>query len=608
MNTLTDLDKTKLSYFHLGDLRAGNFGQTGPPGPAGPIGPAGFNGVKGDTGDVGPQGPQGPQGIQGPVGNDGPVGPVGPQGLQGVEGLVGPVGPLGPTGPQGVPGVDGADGIDGANGVDGVDGVDGIDGADGPEGPPGVDGVDGADGLPGADGVNGVDGADGINGVDGAEGPPGPPGVDGINGIDGTNGVDGADGLNGVDGADGFPGPQGPVGATGPQGIQGIQGIQGPQGDVGLPGADGNDGNDGLNGIDGAPGVTGAMGPQGIQGIKGDDGYPGPEGPIGPQGPQGIQGNVGPPGATGPAGPSGAAAVFIELVSKVLGSQSFGSDTELLSNSFFDVASSTGGIIFDGTPTGPHVMVPQGGYYRCDFSVYVTPGGSQRFYLVRNQGGVQESKGVWHISGVADQVHTFSCTIYVTANGLISLRLIGSVSPVNMEFIGEHTKFTVTKVDGIQGNVGPQGPQGLSTLQWSWQGVGATTLDLTDQPLGVHPEYNVLAHTDYVLPDITFVAPTLGLYNVEFRVLWHPLVNIPVGSGINIYLTVSGWNGRVKLHECLTIVSGAAISTGDQIWITANGVCALSATEQLDFKVFSTVDTVIYANSVKARVAYFGGF
>lgn len=68
MNTFTDLDKTKLSYFNLDDLRAGNVGggtgPAGPVGPAGPIGPQGFPGLKGDTGDVGPQGPQGIPGVE----------------------------------------------------------------------------------------------------------------------------------------------------------------------------------------------------------------------------------------------------------------------------------------------------------------------------------------------------------------------------------------------------------------------------------------------------------------------------------------------------------------------------------------------------------------
>lgn len=80
MNTFTDLDKTKLSYFSLEDLRAGAFGSTGPQGPVGPIGP---------------QGPQGPQG---------PAGPIGPAGFNGVNGSNGTDGPPGPEGPQGPPG------------------------------------------------------------------------------------------------------------------------------------------------------------------------------------------------------------------------------------------------------------------------------------------------------------------------------------------------------------------------------------------------------------------------------------------------------------------------------------------------------------------------
>lgn len=74
MNTFTDLDKTKLSYFNIEDLRAGAFGSSGPPGPVGPVGPQGPQGLQG------PAGPIGPAGFNGPPGPAGPQGPVGPEG------------------------------------------------------------------------------------------------------------------------------------------------------------------------------------------------------------------------------------------------------------------------------------------------------------------------------------------------------------------------------------------------------------------------------------------------------------------------------------------------------------------------------------------------
>lgn len=96
MNTFTDLDKSKLSYFHLDDLKAGNLGSAGPPGPvgpAGPIGPAGFNGTNGVDGVDGAPGPPGADGLPGPAGEDG---------LPGPPGAAGPAGPQGPQGIQGV--------------------------------------------------------------------------------------------------------------------------------------------------------------------------------------------------------------------------------------------------------------------------------------------------------------------------------------------------------------------------------------------------------------------------------------------------------------------------------------------------------------------------
>jgi hypothetical protein len=135
MNTFTDLDKTKLSYFNLDDLKAGAFGSSGPPGPvgpagsigpagpAGPIGPAGFNGVDGTNGVDGPPGPTGfggatglvgPQGVQGLTGSTGPAGLVGPQGVQGLTGSTGPAGLVGPQGVQGLTGSTGPVGPQGA--------------------------------------------------------------------------------------------------------------------------------------------------------------------------------------------------------------------------------------------------------------------------------------------------------------------------------------------------------------------------------------------------------------------------------------------------------------------------------------------------------------
>ena len=118
MNTFTDLDKTKLSYFNLDDLRAGNVGggtgPAGPVGPAGPIGPQGFPGLKGDTGDVGPQGPQGIPGVDGAdgmPGSDGVPGPAGADGAQGIQGIQGPAGSQGIQGIQGPAGADGAPGF-----------------------------------------------------------------------------------------------------------------------------------------------------------------------------------------------------------------------------------------------------------------------------------------------------------------------------------------------------------------------------------------------------------------------------------------------------------------------------------------------------------------
>lgn len=102
MNTFTDLDKTKLSFFHIDDLRAGNVGggtgPAGPVGPAGPIGPQGFPGLKGDTGDIGPPGPAGNDGV------DGAPGPAGPPGVDGIQGPPGSDGVDGVQGPQGDPG------------------------------------------------------------------------------------------------------------------------------------------------------------------------------------------------------------------------------------------------------------------------------------------------------------------------------------------------------------------------------------------------------------------------------------------------------------------------------------------------------------------------
>lgn len=106
MNTFTDLDKTKLSFFHIDDLRAGNVGggtgPAGPVGPAGPIGPQGFPGLKGDTGDIGPPGPAGNDGVGGAPG---PAGPPGVDGIQGPPGSDGVDGVQGPQGDPGSPGV-----------------------------------------------------------------------------------------------------------------------------------------------------------------------------------------------------------------------------------------------------------------------------------------------------------------------------------------------------------------------------------------------------------------------------------------------------------------------------------------------------------------------
>lgn len=103
MNTFTDLDKTKLSFFHIDDLRAGNVGggtgPAGPAGPAGPIGPQGFPGLKGDTGDIGPPGPAGNDGVDGVDGAPGPAGPSGVDGVQGPQGLQGDPGSPGVVNP-----------------------------------------------------------------------------------------------------------------------------------------------------------------------------------------------------------------------------------------------------------------------------------------------------------------------------------------------------------------------------------------------------------------------------------------------------------------------------------------------------------------------------
>ncbi len=83
---------------------------------------------------------------------------------------------------------------------------------------------------------------------------------------------------------------------TGGTGSQGATGAQGPTGSQGPIGATGLDGAYAAIGNTGSTGATGAQGPQGE---------------VGPTGSQGIQGEVGPTGSTGTQGPIGATGTFV---------------------------------------------------------------------------------------------------------------------------------------------------------------------------------------------------------------------------------------------------------------------------------------------------------
>ena len=110
-----------------------------------------LRGQKGEQGPIGPGGPQGPQGDNGPQGPQGDPGDDGPQGPQGAPG------DDGPQGPQGAPGDDGPQGPQGGPGDDGPQGPQGDPGDDGPQGPQGDPGISGPQGPQGDQGEKGFD-------------------------------------------------------------------------------------------------------------------------------------------------------------------------------------------------------------------------------------------------------------------------------------------------------------------------------------------------------------------------------------------------------------------------------------------------------------------
>jgi hypothetical protein len=156
---------------------------------SGYTGPGNSYGYAGDITDesklVGLQGYQGPTGSKG---NDGLTGLQGATGSQGYQGL------------QGSTGAPGTIGINGLQGPTGTPGTIGINGLQGPTGAPGTIGINGLQGPTGTIGINGVQGLIGATGPQGLIGATGPsnPGVQGLAGPTGALGLQGLQGLPGV--------------------------------------------------------------------------------------------------------------------------------------------------------------------------------------------------------------------------------------------------------------------------------------------------------------------------------------------------------------------------------------------------------------------------